>query len=219
MSCWARLCECASARRLSPSVSPSLSRPTTSHYIISSRFGRYEFQRLHQYRPYPLKAVRDICRQTLEALHFMHSLELVHTDIKPENICLVNGEPDRTGCVRMCLHAPFHPFSIPLIYIVVSHPCVHLAIPEALEAACPRTPPCVSSTLVLPSFAQGTSSATLWWARDNIVRPKWYSGADGTIPWTFGPWGASSPKCCAGGSSFRRYDVHCGVSLSLHSFR
>lgn len=50
---------------------------------------RYEYQRRHSYRPYPLSAVRDITRQVFEALAFMHTLELVHTDIKPENICLV----------------------------------------------------------------------------------------------------------------------------------
>jgi len=36
--------------------------------------------------------VRDVSRQVFEALAFMHTLELVHTDIKPENICLVSGE-------------------------------------------------------------------------------------------------------------------------------
>jgi serine/threonine protein kinase len=69
-----------------------ITRASSSHNFAP--YVRYEFQRLHQYRPYSLKAVRSICRQTLEALSFMHSLELVHTDIKPENICLVSGEPD-----------------------------------------------------------------------------------------------------------------------------
>jgi dual-specificity kinase len=39
-----------------------------------------------------LAAVKDITRQVFEALAFMHTLELVHTDIKPENICLVSGD-------------------------------------------------------------------------------------------------------------------------------
>jgi len=56
---------------------------------------RYEYQRRHSYRPYPLSAVRDITRQVFEALAFMHTLELVHTDIKPENICLVKRDSER----------------------------------------------------------------------------------------------------------------------------
>lgn len=57
----------------------------------------YEFQKAHQFRPYPLSAVRDIVRQSIEALAYVHSLELVHTDIKPENICLVSGTARKPG--------------------------------------------------------------------------------------------------------------------------
>mmetsp|Transcript_1975 Transcript_1975/g.4201 ORF Transcript_1975/g.4201 Transcript_1975/m.4201 type:complete len:484 (-) Transcript_1975:269-1720(-) len=66
-------------------------------YFMAHTFCRYEYQRLHQYRPYPLGAVRDITRQVLEALAFLHKLQLVHTDIKPENICLVSGEDKNPG--------------------------------------------------------------------------------------------------------------------------
>jgi len=57
----------------------------------------YEFQRLQNFHPYPLSVVRDITKQVLEALDYIQRLELVHTDLKPENICLVSGEVKRPG--------------------------------------------------------------------------------------------------------------------------
>ena len=65
--------------------------------FLGAAVSRYEFQKAHQFRPYPLSAVRDIIRQSIEALEYVHSLELVHTDIKPENICLVSGQPRKPG--------------------------------------------------------------------------------------------------------------------------
>ena len=60
----------------------------------------YEFQKEHQFRAFPLSAVRDIMRQTIEALAYVHNLELVHTDIKPENICLVSGQARKPGAPK-----------------------------------------------------------------------------------------------------------------------
>mmetsp|Transcript_27494 Transcript_27494/g.80236 ORF Transcript_27494/g.80236 Transcript_27494/m.80236 type:complete len:652 (+) Transcript_27494:2909-4864(+) len=60
----------------------------------------YEFQKTHQYRAYPLSSTREIMRQTIEALAYLHALEMVHTDIKPENICLVSGDSKRPGAPR-----------------------------------------------------------------------------------------------------------------------
>lgn len=46
----------------------------------------YDYLRKNDYAAFPLDLVRDTARQLLEALAFLHSLGLVHTDLKPENV-------------------------------------------------------------------------------------------------------------------------------------
>ncbi|XP_052175524.1 serine/threonine-protein kinase AFC2-like isoform X2 [Diospyros lotus] len=52
----------------------------------------YDFLRKNNYRPFPIDLVREIGRQLLESVAFMHDLLLIHTDLKPENILLVSPE-------------------------------------------------------------------------------------------------------------------------------
>ncbi|KAJ9568313.1 hypothetical protein OSB04_004279 [Centaurea solstitialis] len=52
----------------------------------------YDFLRKNNYRSFPIDLVREIGRQLLECIAFMHDLRLIHTDLKPENILLVSGE-------------------------------------------------------------------------------------------------------------------------------
>ncbi|KAI9173386.1 hypothetical protein LWI28_000577 [Acer negundo] len=52
----------------------------------------YDFLRKNNYRSFPIDLVREIGRQLLECVAFMHDLCLIHTDLKPENILLVSPE-------------------------------------------------------------------------------------------------------------------------------
>ncbi|XP_039128119.1 serine/threonine-protein kinase AFC1-like isoform X2 [Dioscorea cayenensis subsp. rotundata] len=52
----------------------------------------YDFLRKNSYRSFPIDLVRDLGRQLLESVAFMHNLRLIHTDLKPENILLVSSE-------------------------------------------------------------------------------------------------------------------------------
>ncbi|KAK1286275.1 Serine/threonine-protein kinase AFC1 [Acorus calamus] len=52
----------------------------------------YDFLRKNSYRSFPIDLVRDLGRQLLESVAFMHDLRLIHTDLKPENILLVSSE-------------------------------------------------------------------------------------------------------------------------------
>ncbi|XP_058099023.1 serine/threonine-protein kinase AFC1-like isoform X3 [Magnolia sinica] len=61
----------------------------------------YDFLRKNSYRSFPIDLVRELGRQLLESVAFMHDLRLIHTDLKPENILLVSAEyvkvPDYKG--------------------------------------------------------------------------------------------------------------------------
>ncbi|POO02430.1 Serine/threonine protein kinase [Trema orientale] len=52
----------------------------------------YDFLRKNSYRSFPIDLVRELARQILESVAFMHELRLIHTDLKPENILLVSSE-------------------------------------------------------------------------------------------------------------------------------
>ena len=63
------------------------------HYcMVFERLGPslYDFLKRHEYQPFPLKCVQDFAVQLLETLEFLHSFRLIHTDLKIENILLMN---------------------------------------------------------------------------------------------------------------------------------
>jgi serine/threonine protein kinase len=51
----------------------------------------YDFLKRQKYQPFPLVCVRDFAKQLLETLEFLHSFRLIHTDLKPENVLLLNS--------------------------------------------------------------------------------------------------------------------------------
>jgi len=58
----------------------------------------YDFMKTHGFKPFPLFCVRDFARQILDALDFIHSFGLIHTDLKPENIMLVSNKERSYRC-------------------------------------------------------------------------------------------------------------------------
>jgi serine/threonine protein kinase len=50
----------------------------------------YDYLRQHKFQPLPLKNIRPILQQVLTALEKLQELELIHADLKPENIMLVD---------------------------------------------------------------------------------------------------------------------------------
>ena len=48
----------------------------------------YDFIKDNKYKGFDIADVREIARQSLKAIEFLHSIRLTHTDLKPENILL-----------------------------------------------------------------------------------------------------------------------------------
>ncbi|KAK3005259.1 hypothetical protein RJ639_017025 [Escallonia herrerae] len=61
----------------------------------------FDFLRKNNYRSFPVDLVREIGRQLLECVAFLHDMRLIHTDLKPENILFVSPDyikvPDYKG--------------------------------------------------------------------------------------------------------------------------
>ena len=53
----------------------------------------YDYVKANKYRPLPLYCVQHMADQLVTALSFLHQMRLVHTDLKLENVLLVNREP------------------------------------------------------------------------------------------------------------------------------
>ncbi|KAH9323497.1 hypothetical protein KI387_018136 [Taxus chinensis] len=64
----------------------------------------YDYLQKNSYRPFPIDLVREIGKQLLESIAYMHDLKLVHTDLKPENTLFVSSDfvkvPDYKGTKR-----------------------------------------------------------------------------------------------------------------------
>lgn len=50
----------------------------------------FDFLKRHNYQAFPMACVQDFTVQLLETMEFLHSFRLIHTDLKIENILLMN---------------------------------------------------------------------------------------------------------------------------------
>jgi serine/threonine protein kinase len=51
----------------------------------------YDFLRANRYKPFHPSLVQAFCKQLLVSVEYLHSLRLVHTDLKPENVLLMTN--------------------------------------------------------------------------------------------------------------------------------
>eukprot|EP01018_Ginkgo_biloba_P011417 Gb_01586 [translate_table: standard] len=64
----------------------------------------YDFLRKNNYCPFPIDLVRELGRQLLESVAYMHDLHLIHTDLKPENILFVSSDYVKVPDYKRSLH-------------------------------------------------------------------------------------------------------------------
>ncbi|CAN6273317.1 unnamed protein product [Urochloa humidicola] len=76
--------------------------------IVFERLGPslYDFLRKNNYRSFPIALVREVAKQLLECIAFMHELRLIHTDLKPENILLVSPEYTKVPDYKVSSRSP-----------------------------------------------------------------------------------------------------------------
>ncbi|KAF7723084.1 dual specificity protein kinase kns1 [Apophysomyces ossiformis] len=62
----------------------------------------FDFLKANEFRPFPADHIQQFAKQLLTSVAFLHDLKLIHTDLKPENVLLVNqGRGDRYGGDQM----------------------------------------------------------------------------------------------------------------------
>ena len=61
----------------------------------------YDFLKRHNNQPFPMFCVQDFTFQLLETLQFLHSLRMIHTDLKIENILLTSNREISYGNYRV----------------------------------------------------------------------------------------------------------------------
>lgn len=52
----------------------------------------YDYLKENSFHPFSISHIRQFAYQILEAVEFLHRLKLIHTDLKPENLMLINSE-------------------------------------------------------------------------------------------------------------------------------
>lgn len=62
------------------------------HYcLVTEKLGLslYDILKLNKYRGFPMRTIRRVARQLLQAMKFLRSINLIHTDLKVENVLFV----------------------------------------------------------------------------------------------------------------------------------
>ena len=52
----------------------------------------YQYIKRNRYKPLPLGCVQEFADQLVRAVAYLHSMKLIHTDLKPENVLLTTDE-------------------------------------------------------------------------------------------------------------------------------
>lgn len=66
----------------------------TQHYLVFEMLEKnlYELQKENGFRPLPVRNIRTVTCQILTALSKLRELAIIHADLKPENIMIVNQQ-------------------------------------------------------------------------------------------------------------------------------
>ncbi|TNM98718.1 hypothetical protein fugu_013282 [Takifugu bimaculatus] len=54
----------------------------------------YDFLKENNFQPFPIKQIRHMAYQIIQAVRFLHENKLTHTDLKPENILFIKSDYD-----------------------------------------------------------------------------------------------------------------------------
>ncbi|KAI8619868.1 kinase-like domain-containing protein [Chytriomyces sp. MP71] len=73
----------------------------------------FDFLKENSFAPFPIAHIQSFSVQILEAVHFLHALRLIHTDLKPENLML-----ESTRCIPGLSTAPARRLLSPRVRLI-----------------------------------------------------------------------------------------------------
>ena len=61
------------------------------YFLVTEKLGHslYDVMKMNRYKGFPMRMIRNIARQLLQAMRFLKSMNLIHTDLKVENVLFV----------------------------------------------------------------------------------------------------------------------------------
>jgi len=74
---------------------------TDRHLFVVTEFAQGDlFSIIEDDRMLPEDGVREVARQLVQALHYLHSMRIIHRDMKPQNCLLMSAA--RGSSVKLC---------------------------------------------------------------------------------------------------------------------